>query len=298
MLVISACASRGKQTEAFLKSSPGIPSSFEVQEVPFIEQSKNYCGPASVAMVMNWAGHPITADEVATQIFTPGKKGSLQEDILGASRRQGMLAIGIHGLPSLLNEIAAGHPVIVLENLLASWYPQWHYAVAIGYDLKKRELLLHSGSKAYKVQSLDKFEESWSLADYWGVVILPPSKLAVSVDDVGHAESAAILEQLGKTKEAEEVYQNILKKWPDSFSALIGLGNTRYTANDFKGSVHYLSEAVLKYPKSAVAWHNLATAQGADGKLARARKSALMALKLTDPKDLQTYKMSLGKWIN
>jgi hypothetical protein len=33
-----------------------------------------------------------------------------------------------------LREVAAGNPVLVLQNLSFAWAPVWHYAVVMGYD--------------------------------------------------------------------------------------------------------------------------------------------------------------------
>jgi hypothetical protein len=54
--------------------------------------------------------------------------------MIGAARRHGRLAYLITGPDSMFEEVAAGHPVIVLQNLGLSWYPVWHYAVVVGYD--------------------------------------------------------------------------------------------------------------------------------------------------------------------
>lgn len=262
-LALSACASAPKQTQAFLETQRNIPDTYQVEGVPFIQQTQNFCGPASLAMAMNWTGRAISADELSAQTFTPGKEGTLQADILGASRRNGMLVIPVQGIPALLTELAAGHPVIILQNQAFTWYPKWHYAVAVGYDLKEGELTLHSGPQAYKSVDLRKFEHSWSLAEYWGVVVLPPSKLAVTGDELAHASAGAALEQLGKNVEAELIYRNVIVRWPGSLAALIGLGNTRYSAGDYRSAVRYLREAVRRHPASTTAKHNLATAEAA-----------------------------------
>ena len=72
----------------------------------------------------------------------------------------------------MLTEIAAGNPVIIFENLALSWLPQWHYALALGYDLQRQEIILHSGHDANFRWDLSKFERSWMLGDYWGLVVL------------------------------------------------------------------------------------------------------------------------------
>ena len=80
-------------------------------------------------------------------------------------------------LPSLLGELAAGHPVMVLQNLGLDWYPQWHFAVAVGYDLSTNELALRSGEERRQLVSLDTFNRTWTRADHWALVVLPPDQL-------------------------------------------------------------------------------------------------------------------------
>jgi tetratricopeptide (TPR) repeat protein len=293
-ITASGCATTAHQTEALLVSAPSdIPRAFEIPNVDFIEQSENYCGPATLAMAMKHAGQPRGVEELAAQVYTPGKKGTLQQDMMSASRRQGMLAVPIQGMQALLQEIAAGHPVIVLENLAFTWYPKWHYALVYGYDLDEPEVILHSGSSKAKHWSMRKFERNWIYGDFWGLVVLPPDQMAVSGDELGHAAAAAGLEQVGQLGPASQVYQNILKRWPHSLGALIGMGNLSYTKSDFKGAVGYLREATLNHPLSAPAWHNLAVAEGAAGMKKAARKSAAKALELATPDALAAYQESL-----
>ena len=293
-LVLSACATPAKQTESFLKLPRNIPEMHQIQDVPFIQQTENFCGPASLAMMMNWAGHPVSVSELGSQMYTPGKKGTLQSDILSASRRQGMLAVPVKGISALLNELAAGHPVLVLQNLGFSWFPKWHYAVALGYDLTDPILLLHSGPESSQKMDLRQFEQTWALADYWGVAVLPPKSLSATASDLAHAGAAAALEQIGKASEAEEIYRNILKRWPGSLSALIGLGNTRYAAKDYQASVYFLNEATQKHPLSAVAWHNLAIAQGAAAQLVSSKSSVFKDSASTDSVAKNTHAKDSG----
>lgn len=296
--LLSACATSSRQTEALLKAPGDLPRTAHVSNVPFIEQSKDFCGPATLTMAMNWAGNPVSIDALGVQTFTPGKSGTLQADLLSASRRNGMLAVPVQGMPALLKEIAAGHPVIVLQNLAFSWYPKWHYAIAHGYDLGERDLHLHSGPDANKKLDLKKFEASWALGKYWGLVVLPPTQLSVSADDLAHTAAAAGLEQLGKLREAESIYRNVLGRWPSSLGALIGIGNTRYAAQDYRAAAKYLGLATEKHADSANAWHNLAVAQGAAGQRAKARKSAARAIALAgDGATADKFRVSLGAWL-
>ncbi len=145
-------------------------------------------------MVLNHAGNPMTIEKIGLETFTPGKSGTLQNDLLGAARRNGMLTVPVQGMKNLLTEVAAGHPVIVLQNLAFSWYPRWHYAVVFGYDLDREELTLHSGPEAFKKGDLRKFERTWNHSDQWGMIVLRPGELAPTADDLTHAAGAAALE--------------------------------------------------------------------------------------------------------
>ena len=122
-----------------------VPRRAAVADVPLIKQEDYYCGPASLAMVLQWAGMDVTQAEIAAQAFSPGATGTYLADMVGTARRRGQLAVPISSLADLLGEIAADHPVIIFQNLGLSWAPTWHYAVAVGYDLKDDQIFLNSG---------------------------------------------------------------------------------------------------------------------------------------------------------
>lgn len=214
-------------------------------------------------------------------------------DLLGAARRRGFLALPVRNYKSLFKEIADGHPVVVLQNLGLSWYPKWHYAVAIGYDLEASRLILHSGSDEADTMRMKRFDLSWELAEYWGVVVLPPTLLSNTADEVDHLEAAAALERLGLNPQATLAYQTILKRWPESLGAWIGMGNVRYAAKDYKGAVQALENATKFHPETPAPWHNLALAYYSEHRLRPARAAAKKALGLVKGPDLASYSESL-----
>lgn len=296
--MVSGCATLGPQSQAFLDAAHTIPESKKLISVPFVAQSENYCGPATLTMAMQASGAAVTLDRLGAEIVTPGKGGTLQEDMLGASRRHGRLAVKVDTMAALLGEIAAGNPVIVFQNLGLSWYPRWHYALAVGYDLEREKIILHSGQSEFLFTDLKWFERSWALGSYWALVVLSPDKIPATADDLAIATGAAGLEQVGKLSDAAAVYQKILIKWPHSQAAFIGMGNVRYAQNDFKSSAGYLKRATQLYPESAVLWHNLALAQGGAGQDTAARVSARTALRLVkDADEARRYGASLQGWL-
>ena len=261
IFAITGCASKAIQTQQILSDRNSFPHSAIIEKVPFIDQSVGYCGPATLTMAMQYAGHSVNVEDIAKQVYTPGFRGSLQTHMISASRRQGLNAISIHDLSSLLKEISAGNPVIIFENLGLSWIPQWHYALALGYDLQKQEVILHSGHDAYDRTDMSVFERSWMLGDYWGLVVLPAGKLAASAGEIAHATAAVGLEQSNMLTEAEVSYRAILRKWPTSLVALIGLSNLTFQKSQYQETVSLLKLATKNHPESDAAKHNLSIAE-------------------------------------
>src|SRR5258708_19902683 len=92
-------------------------------------------------MVLVGGGKAIEPDALRAQVYLPDRHGSLQIEMLAAARRNGFVAIELApNLSDLLAEIAAGNPVIVLQNLALDWYPPWHYPVPVRSDLPTHPL--------------------------------------------------------------------------------------------------------------------------------------------------------------
>src|SRR4029077_18114057 len=84
-------------------------------------------------------------------------------------------------LSDLLTEIAEGNPVLVLQNLALDWHPVWHYAVAIGYDLKARSITLRSDEERRVHMPLAPSEHTWRRGGYWAMLALPPRRFPASL---------------------------------------------------------------------------------------------------------------------
>lgn len=256
-LLLVSCATKSPQTNSFLKSHHDLPQKHQIVDVPFIEQDDYLCAPASLGMVLGYEKSSIDLEKLKSGMMTPKSKGTYQTDLISTARGQKMLAVEISGIKDLLKEISENNPVIVFQNVGLESLPTWHYAVATGYDLKKEKIFLHSGKKAHKKEYLKIFEETWSQGGYWGLVVISPQKLSATGSEIKHAEAAAGLENQGFYNEAQEVYQNILTRWPKSLLARIGLGNVYYYKKNYSLAVKHLKIANLEHPDSKIAQHNL-----------------------------------------
>jgi tetratricopeptide (TPR) repeat protein len=257
-----------------------LPARSEAVSVPFFPQERFYCGPASLAMTLAWSGLSVTADEIAPQVYSPGRQGTFAADMLAAARRNGRTAVEIHELDRLLAELAAGHPVIVFQNLGLSWFPRWHFAVAIGYDLPARDIILRSGTDRRLVMSLDTFERTWERTGRWALVVLPPDKAPQSVDVLAWLQAASGLERAGRSADALTAYRAIRAAYPANRTALLGEANARYTLGDFAGAEEAYRSVLAAEPMMAEAWNNLAYALHRQGRTADAVSAARRAVAL------------------
>lgn len=279
-LLLWACAA--PQTKQLTHAPPAaLPNSALLEGVPFFSQRAYYCGPASLAMTMHFHGLRVTQEALARAVYVPTLKGTLQAEMLAATRRHGLLAYVLTPrLRALLGEIAAGHPVVVLQNLGLSWYPVWHYAVTIGYDLEAQEIVLHSGINPRYHLSLATFERTWARSHYWALAPLPPNQLPRDDNPLRVLEAAAALEETGQTRAAQQTFAAAARRWPNNLIARMGLGNTLYALGDKRAATRAFTAAARINPEAAAAWNNLAVALGDLGCSSAARAAARHAIDL------------------
>lgn len=261
----------------------GMPVRHQISSVPFFPQTKYQCGPASLAMTLVWSGVFTDPEKLAGTVYTPALKGSLQPAMIGAARRHGRVAYVISSPGELLTEVAAGHPVIVLQNLGLSWVPVWHYAVVIGYDADSGVVTLHSGETKGKEMTLRVFDNTWSRSGYWGLLTLPPERLPATADETSYTEAVLGLEKAGKWPEAIKGYGVALKKWPVNFPARMGIGNAYYAMGDLPAAEQSFSEATRQFPTEGVAFNNLAQVLFEQGKKDAALTAAEKAVSMGGP---------------
>ena len=256
--LIQGCASWTPQTKDLAEHRPaGIPGARELTEVPFFAQSEYQCGPASLAMVMNAAGVKVTPEELVSQVYVPERKGSLQVEMLAAPRRHGLVTYELAPTyAALIREIAAGTPVILLQNLGIK--EGWHYAVAIGYDWDNGMLQLRSGGNERQEMPFAMNEMAWRRSGYWAMVAMPPDRIPATADEARWLSAIAALERTGQAAPARTAYRAFLARWPSNVNAAIGLANTHYALGDLRAAEQVLREAAQRAPDSDIVLNNLA----------------------------------------
>lgn len=290
---------------AFLISSTGCAATHErvdgpaataapsgVIRVPFYAQEDHQCGPAALAMALGWSGVDVEPSALADQVYTEGRKGSLQPDLVAAARRHDRVAYVIKGHDELVAELSAGNPVVVLQNLGLAWLPRWHYAVVVGRDPAKDTFALHSGRDANRTLGGSTFARTWARGGDWGLLTLRPERLPATADESRWLTAVVGLEQAGHLDAATAAYRAAVARWPDSLGARIGLANTLHATGDLDGAEQSLRAAIIAHPDAAVAWNNLAQLLGERGRKAAAVSAARRAIAIGGP-DLPLYRDTL-----
>ena len=150
-------------------------------DVPFVMQPKNACGPAAIAMVMQyWHKQPgmqaLAAGELA-EIARGLQLRNHQEvrasAMLGYFKQHGYRAFAFAGQWSdLQQQIAKGRPLIVA--LKPAGDDSLHYVVVAGVDDPERVVLLNDPAQRKLLkEDRTQFENEWKATRNWTLLALP-----------------------------------------------------------------------------------------------------------------------------
>lgn len=294
LVMLAGCAT--PQTDRLIESAAAFPRPVELTTVPFFPQETHQCGPAALATVLNnGSGLNITPEELTPQVYLPERQGSLQFELLAAARRHGRIPYVLRPqLEALTTEVASGHPVLVLQNLGVSAVPFWHYAVVVGFDLTRAEVVLRSGRESRHITSLRTFEHTWRRGDYWAVVVLPPDTLPQTAEELPYLQSVLALEKLKRWQDAAIAYRTALTRWPKSLGAHMGLGNSRYALGDLRGAEDAFRAATRAHPDAAVTFNNLAQVLADQKRWREAGQAARKAVEIGG-ENADTFRQTLAR---
>ena len=232
-----------------------------LNDVPFYPQKRYQCGPASLAMMLNSQGLRTDPDILKELVYIPGREGALQVEMVAAARAHGMLVYPMDGkLENMLKEVSAGNPVLVMQNLRFDWWPQWHFAVVIGYDPMTRDVILHTDTREREPVNIEVFSNTWGRANNWAVTILPPDRVPATAEPIRFLRAAHDLETTGRTTAANTAYGVAESLWPDQPAPLMARGNLAWQVGRKAEAIEHFLAAVSRFPEFAVGWNNLAFA--------------------------------------
>jgi len=257
---LSGCTLMAPQTAALRDAWPAsMPERMELAEVPFFPQRDYQCGPAALATALANFKVKVTPEELVGQVYLPARQGSLQVEMLAAPRRYGMVSYQLAPrFEDLLREVAAGTPVIVLQDYGVWPVSIWHYAVVVGYDYPEGELVLRSGEKRRLAMPFSVLEYTWKESDYWAMVTVPPDRIPATATESSYLAAIIAMGRVGNPRAIQTAYATFLGRWPDNVAASIGLANGHYGLGELREAEAVLRRAADRHPESVAVLNNLA----------------------------------------
>jgi tetratricopeptide (TPR) repeat protein len=276
-LLLGACAATPELV------SPGA-APVELTAVPFFPQSDYQCGPAALATVLAFSGVATDADALVRDVFVEGLRGSLQAEMLAAARRHARIPYLLDPTPdALLAELAAGRPVLVLQNLGLPHVPVWHYAVVVGFD--SEHVVLRSGTEQRRVERAGRFLRSWHRGEHWAFVVVEPGALPATAAPPQYVRALAGAEPFLRPGEAAAAFATALANWPADELVLFAAAGHELGERDFVAAEDLYRQLLALAPQHAAARNNLANALAERGCYAQALGEARAALGAAAPND-------------
>ena len=254
LLVVCGCAQNSRSIFPTVASA-GV----ELSQTPFFPQESHQCGPAALATVLGASGVVVTPAELVPQTYLPGRRGSLQIELIAAARRQQRIPYVLApDAAAVFAELDAGHPVLVLQDLGVGPLHVWHYAVVIGYRTQQQQMLLRSGTTEIQIQPYPGFMRSWRKGGQWALVVLGSDSLPATADAARYVESIVPIEALGYVAFARDAYTTALTRWPDTPLALFGLANSEHRLGALSAAERAYRQLLLLAPEDPIVLNNLA----------------------------------------
>lgn len=263
VFLLQGCATWQGTDPAAERAMAAYAEAVSIPDVPFFPQTDLHCGPAALATLMAHSGLVVDYANVVERVYLPGRQGTLQPELLAALRAAGRIPYRLDPvLDAVFAEVAAGHPVLVLENHGLRRFPVWHYAVVIGFDPLTRHILQHSGEQAMLATPLREWYPTWSRAGRWALVGLRPGEMPAVVEQARWYQALAEFEsQASASGEHQEVlaaWQQAAEVWPDAALPWLGQGNVYVALENYESAMQAYQSALDRQPDQVGARFNLA----------------------------------------
>jgi len=239
----------------FVVGSRAVLARDDVLNVPFIAQKPNYCGPAALAMLANYYGHPVTQDEIASAIYLPDIGGTLTSELTDYARRFHLWVRQYHGsFDDLREKLSAGAPLLVLGR----FGEQPHYFLVLGVDNFRQIVTVHSDARSHFEMRLEDFQRHWDRAGNWTLLVCPPEKATWRLSAAEQNDLAVFFERAGNLESATQHYVAATQLHPENSYFRMNLGNALLKQHRLTEAVTAFARAVELDPQNTDAMNNLA----------------------------------------
>ena len=257
------------------------PASGVILDVPFVEQKKEFCGPAALSSVFAFWQRPVTQEKIAEDIFKPELCGVLNIDLEKYARDNGFWAKGYEtDFEDLKSHLLKGIPVIVMEKLHPFILNRNHYTVITGFSDKHKAIIEHTGSRDSVIRSYRGFKRNWYAGGGWMLKVVPFDKAGDIQNKEDNIELGTVLEKHDFFDAALKRYNAALNQDPESYIALFNIGNIHMRRQDWKQAGSAYKQCIALNKTFADAYNNLAYLYLKTGKYKQAHEYVDRALSL------------------
>lgn len=263
---ITGCAtfrkSKPSSTALLIRGSlKNSPRRHYINDVPFVRQKGNLCGPAALSSVFKYYNRNISQKDIAQEIYLVPVHGVLNVDLENYARDRGFWTHVSYekDISRIKESIKRDVPVMALVRS-PSYIPfkkVYHYLVIIGYEDAEKALIAHSGRKANSIIPYKNFLKDWQQAEFWSLVACPKERVDWELDAQGYNNLGLLLEKEEKFDMAIKKYRQSLEKEerPDTY---FNLGNAHLKKKEYKTAIGYYKKALEINPEFADCYNNLA----------------------------------------
>lgn len=256
----------------------------ELAAVPFFPQTIHQCGPAALATVLGASGVAATPEELAPLVYIPERRGSLQVEMLAAARSRGRVAYVLDpAFDALRAELAAGTPVLVLQDLGLLGVKRWHFAVVVGYDAARDVVILRSGTRRRELERRADFLRTWQAGGNWAAVVVPAGRPPTTATGERFIRALADAAKKLPGGALQQALAAALTRWPDDPVVLFAAGNDAFLEGQLPEAVGLYRRLLAVDPGHAAGHNNLANALFDAGCTAEGREEARRAVAALTP---------------
>ncbi|WP_263366578.1 C39 family peptidase [Edaphobacter bradus] len=150
-------------------------------DIPFVKQEKNGCGPATIAMVMQYwqqqqaqpASTSADSDHILHTLRADSTRDIYASEMERYFQQNGYRTFAFSGQwADLKQQLGKGRPLIAALKPGSS--RELHYVVVAGVDEEHKLVLLNDAAQR-KLLKEDKsrFEQEWKATGYWTLLVVP-----------------------------------------------------------------------------------------------------------------------------
>ena len=151
-------------------------------EVPYVKQTEDGCGSASIAMLLQYwgaRGTPIAAgradaEAIQKQLYSRKARGIFASDMERYFRESGFREFAVRGEWSdLRRHLEQGRPLIVSIQPGTSKVPL-HYVVVTGMDWEREAVFVNDPARGKLLRiERQEFEKEWEATRKWMLLAVP-----------------------------------------------------------------------------------------------------------------------------